>query len=99
MCLEVQVVPTRPFIHLGASFLRRPVAFPRALRSQVALDDYDLDALELGGLLTWEEPEDLTQVINYVAWRKSNPGGHEKKDPIKKGVNQTKNANAAWFAS
>lgn len=26
-------------------------------------------------------------------------GGHEKKDPIKKGVNQTKNANAAWFAS
>ena len=39
-----------------------------AFRSQVNLDDYDLDALELGGLLTWEEPEDITQVINYVAW-------------------------------
>jgi len=36
--------------------------------SQVALDDYDLDALELGGLLTWEEPEDLTQVINYAIY-------------------------------
>ena len=41
----------------------------------MALDDYDLDALELGGLLTWEEPEDLTQVINYVAWRKLKIGG------------------------
>eukprot|EP00434_Breviolum_minutum_P021538 symbB.v1.2.019009.t1/scaffold1540.1/size112783/2 len=36
--------------------------------SQVALDDYDLDALELGGLLTWEEPEDITQVINYAIY-------------------------------
>lgn len=41
----------------------------------MALDDSDLDALELGGLLTWEEPEDITQVINYVAWRKSKTGG------------------------
>ena len=46
----------------------------------MALDDYDLDALELGGLLTWEEPEDITQVINYVAWRivklSKTGGGH-----------------------
>lgn len=58
-----------------------------ALRSQVALDDYDLDALELGGLLTWEEPEDLTQVINYVAWRKLKIGGGvmKKRTPLKKG--------------
>lgn len=74
MCLEFQVVPT-DLPPPGMISFRVRWRTTRSLRSQVALDDYDLDALELGGLLTWEEPEDITQVINYVAWRKSNPGG------------------------
>lgn len=74
MCLEFQVLPTNHSSTWDVPSFGVRWRTP-ALRSQVALDDSDLDALELGGLLTWEEPEDITQVIKYVAWRKSKTGG------------------------
>ena len=30
-------------------------------------DDYDLDALELGGVLSWVEPEEDQQVLSYAS--------------------------------
>ena len=35
----------------------------------MAFDDYDLDALELGGVLSWAEPEDDQQVLSYASGR------------------------------
>eukprot|EP00435_Cladocopium_sp_Y103_P072719 s528_g41.t1 len=36
--------------------------------SDVAFDDYDLDAVELGGVLSWAEPEDDHQVVSYAIY-------------------------------
>lgn len=42
----------------------------------MAFDDYDLDALELGGVLSWAEPEDDQQVLSYASRRGDFSGFH-----------------------
>jgi len=60
--------------------------------SDVAFTDLDLDSLELGGSITWDHPDDLSQLVGYNVYLATDANGGQRSlvsDSILNDINET----------